>query len=310
MEGEDQKESVQPEKQSESLKAFSDAELLDELKKRLINNPSVDPVMVQDLQSTVVELQKKAEATKSLQAEPEKLAEYPPAVDPKLEDSVESSVESEGKKWARIIREKGVGILDGKFGDWRYLDEGGNFIKIPEHVGKEFKTAGLFGNKDDSDRRLANCYDGRAYFKMPGSDIITFSEVSKKANRANFLQLRPLDERKDRFSHGVITRYTSWIDPRSTFDHRGPARFYFTFVLPEKEGDEFFSACKKNFDLIEEVFQSVYPGLTGKNGARRMITDRLKVIVPQNSKNPTEVRFSHPVGETQWSESIYSRKRF
>ena len=47
MEEQTQEESVQPQEPSESLKPFSDVELLDELKKRLLSNPKVDPQVVE-----------------------------------------------------------------------------------------------------------------------------------------------------------------------------------------------------------------------------------------------------------------------
>ena len=104
-----------PEKLSESLRPFSDADLLEELSKRLLSNPNVDPQVLERLQTTVSELQER-ERVKS-DVKPEGITEAASSVEP---TKPESSVESEGKKWAKIIREKGVGSLQSKFRkEWR-----------------------------------------------------------------------------------------------------------------------------------------------------------------------------------------------
>lgn len=143
-----QEKSVQPEKQSERLKQFSDAQLLDELGKRLGSNPNVDPVIVQKLQSITTELQKKAEAVNPLQAEPEKPAEVGSQV---VEARPESSVESEGKKWAKIIREKGAGFLGGKFSSkCKYYDESGNEHYLNPSGSLSFTGVGGFTSSEKS----------------------------------------------------------------------------------------------------------------------------------------------------------------
>lgn len=318
MEGQTQELSKNPVERNESLKPFSDAQLVNELKKRLGSNPKVDPVIVQELQSITTELQEKAKAAKPLPVEPEKSAEasVPVAavvVDSKQETSAESSVESEGKKWARIIREKGVGLLDGKFRrDWTYLQDDGKLVKIAEHADMGFTVAGLIG-AGYQDRREINLLQGfdidnNVAIPLAGRDIVSHEFNMGRESRANFLQITPLGPRKDRFSNGIIIRYLAWLDRRSG-DSRGETPFGFTFVLPEKEKREFGHVLEKNIDVIEDIFQNVYPGLTGEKGANRMIVEKLIVVDPDDNikgwmggKREGKLSFSRPVGETPWTK--------
>jgi len=305
MEEQTQEESVQPQEPSESLKPFSDVELLDELRKRLLSNPKVDPQVLERLQTTVSELQERERVKSDIK--PEGITEAASSVEP---TKPESSVESEGKKWAKIIREKGVGSLNGKFRkEWRYLQEGGNFCSIVENSWIGFRSAGVFGYKDKSEGSLAQGVDPE------GSSLIeriihrTFAEeiriTRNESNRANLLSLQPLDSKYGRFCNGLFVCYVSWLSRASCPDGRGGVGFKFSFVLPEKEKVEFLAALTGKYDLIEDIFQNVYPGLTGENGAKRMEVDKLSVITPDIKPYPAQpprASFSRLVGEMPWGE--------
>ena len=304
MEEQTQEESVQPQEPSESLRAFSDVELLDELKKRLLSNPKVDPQVVERLQTTVSELQER-ERVKS-DVKPEGITEAASSVEP---TKPEISVESEGKKWAKIIREKGVGSLQSKFrAEWRYWQEDGKFYNIVEKTWIGFRTAGIFGYKDKSEGSLAQGVDPKGsllisrILRRASAEDLGLKHVS---NRANLLSLQPLDSKYGRFSNGLFVCYASWLSRESCPDHRGGVRFDFRFALPEKERVDFITALKGKYDLIEDIFQNVYPGLTGQNGAKRMEVDKLSVITPDIKPYPAlppRASFSRLVGEMPWGE--------
>ncbi|MBI2641652.1 hypothetical protein HYW87_03605 [Candidatus Roizmanbacteria bacterium] len=59
---------------------------------------------------------------------------------------------------------------------------------------------------------------------------------------------------------------------------RPHSAFYFFLLLPEPKGSEFSQAVRQSPDLLEEVFQGVYPGLT-ERGLQRLQTDKIVHIL-------------------------------
>lgn len=202
----------------------------------------------------------------------------------------------EGKKWADIIRSKGFGSLHGVFSPkWQY-ELNGSMTNLVE-ANKGFQTAGHFGIRYAS--LLNQPILGKTYntiypqfshdIRDPANFFITSNYLGDKVNRQ------------------ILFGYYSWPDPR--FDvNRGIAPLQFAFVLPLTEGEGFERAVVKNADLIEEIFQNVYPGLTGEQGMKRLIVNKVKYITGFNrNKAPffssKDMPFSHPVGENAWNFS-------
>ena len=167
-----------------------------------------------------------------------------------------------------------------------------------------FRPAGVFGYKDKSEEYLAQKLDPKGNY-ITSSSMVTSEYIGHVPSRANFLLLQPLDSKYGRFSNGLFVSYVSWLSMESCPDHRGGVPFEFNFALPEKEREGFITALKGKYDLIEDIFQNVYPGLTGENGAKRMQVDKLSVITPNIKPypaRPPKVSFSRLVGEMPWGE--------
>lgn len=182
--------------------------------------------------------------------------------------------------------------------EWGYLQEDGEFRHIAKNSYLGFNFVGLFGHEKPPDPSVFTT-------RVVGARDVGLEYTKGAPRRANFLLLQPLGGRPDRFSKGMAVSYYSWLSHLSCPDKRGGVPINFKFLLPEQERHEFLKALKKNHDLVEDIFQSVYPGLTGENGAKRLIVDKLALITPDNQViggliKPVMTSFSHPVGETPW----------
>ncbi|MDO8621240.1 MAG: hypothetical protein Q7R31_03080 [Candidatus Levybacteria bacterium] len=112
-----------------SLAHVSDADIIGELSRRLHANPQLDPTVLKSFDEVTAKIK---EGLKP--GEPK--ADLKPTTEPGNVEAQATS-ESEGKKWAKIIREKGAGgLLQGKFkNSWGYYDESGIFHGI-EPIGQ------------------------------------------------------------------------------------------------------------------------------------------------------------------------------
>lgn len=276
---------------SESLKSFSDAQLLGELKKRLLGNPSVDPVVVQALQQTVTELQKKAEAVK------------PPQIEPVADSKVENSAESEGKRWAEILRKEGAGRLRGKFRkSWTFTNPSGKEEQVSDEEGP-FTGGGYFGNEvkvrivsSDVSKSLGN--------KIGVFEKSMFEYMKLNGQLTSFVITDALNSQNDN-NFGDWKGFLYSTPLQNAPDARGGViKLDFSFALPGKRAEELVDSLKAkgNGDLIEDIFQNMYPGLTGENGAKRIIVDKMEILNRSASfgkELPYKLPFSRPVGEAK-----------
>ena len=125
---------IQPGKEpvEKSLKPFSDADIIGELSRRLHANPKLDPSVLEKFDTVTAEIKKK-------------LTPEEPKADLKQVE-VQAPSESEGKKWAEILRKEGAGVLEGKFRkSWTFINPSG---KEEQVSGEEnpFTTGGAFGD--------------------------------------------------------------------------------------------------------------------------------------------------------------------
>lgn len=108
------------------------------------------------------------------------------------------------------------------------------------------------------------------------------------------------------FAYVFFVDHETNPDPRCQF-----LPIEFCFALPREEAQRFGKALAKDINLIEDVFQNVYPGLTKEGGGMtRMMVDKVRVLDVNSSEEISlhgvrgfdkyMKRFSHPVGETQW----------
>lgn len=278
-------------KRNESLKSFSEVELLGELKGRLLASPTVNPAIVQTLQSTLAELQKKAETVK------------PPRVEPVVGPKVENSAKSEGAKWAEILRREGWGILGGKFRkSWTFINPQGKEEQISNEEGG-FTGGGRFGSYDMPYVGKPRVIEVERSF-LPQVDRYNFDSYHKRGEIFNSLILVDADESirdfKNEFGGWKIFQYSSYLT--NAPDARGGViQLQFGFSLPPNMASDFISKVEKNPDLMEEVFQNMYPGLTGKGKAERVIVEKIRLVNKSSLKTGnavTDLPFSSPVGET------------
>jgi len=313
MEGESGENKTVKEESSEAVKELSDAQVFEELEKRLLGKSSIEAAIAQRLQGLTVEIQKRIDA-KSLRVE-----EEPKEVSPQVAEArPESLVETDGKKWADILREKSLGGLFGKFSDkWGYFKPDGTFCNIIQEsdrireelygirkgmysISAGYMLAGLYRTGDKSEVEYARSIAHGQH------DFIDTEVIKNVPSRANFLLIEAFKWKDENgaVSDGRRFSYYAWLNPRTTPDSRGyhiPLRF--AFATASKEGNLLETALREKADLIEDVFQNMYPGLTGENGAQRMIVNNL-VLEDRTLSKPTSktLPFSHPVGETPFSQ--------
>lgn len=287
-------EITQYESARRALSQLPPDEILAILEEKLIGEPKIDTNIVARLGTLTAQLQKKVEEANLPQVAQEAQVLKTSGI------SVEKdSIETEGRKWTRIIRdEKGAGGLRGKFSrTWRYsLPDGSSRNVLPDPTLEgSFTGAAWFDNLDKTSIKHA-----KHIVAFTQGDINNEYQRGRP-NRANFLIVKPL---KDKSVEGWVFNYASWLNPVNVPDSRGATiPLQFAFILPSQEGSELFAQLVDNPDLAEEIFQNIYPDLTGKDGnlqAQRMITDKLIMIDRINSpRQPIrkDLRFSHPVGE-------------
>lgn len=279
-----------------SLKPFSDADIIGELSRRLHANPQLDPIVLKTFDAVTAEIKKK------LTPEEPKADVKPP--------EVQAPSESEGKKWAKIIREKGAGYLQAKFRrSWTFTNFKGEEEATSEpgapkdykegenwhySVGGQFGDSGLCYASDkvgEAEREyLRNFSRGdlaeeRKYGRVFNSLIVgdTARKFLDKENKGRYI----------RFMY--VSKLTNAPDSRT-----GLLNLNFVFALPFDKASELLAQIKQNPDLIEELFQNIYSGLTQEGKAKRVAVKELQIvevglsdIVFKLSKLP----FSKPIGE-------------
>lgn len=222
------------------------------------------------------------------------------AITPILDAKPESlTEESEGKKWANIIRQKGAGKLYGKiWKGWGYSQPDGNWRSLDDDADMEFHSGGEFGVTNEELPALWNTFVGAGVL---ASKVYTSHEPNP---RTNYLMAIKPDQRLKKFANGVGFSYISWLDPNTHPGTAGyPTAFRFDFILPSTQADELIRALRVDrLVLIEDIFQNVFPGLVGEKGVKRLIVDKLTFqdCLRQQPSVPNTYSFSHPIGETPW----------
>lgn len=256
-----------------SLKPFSDADIIGELSRRLHANSQLDITVLGKFDTVTAEIKEKLKPE-------EPKTDLKPATESGGAE-VQAPSESEGKGWAKIIREKGAGFLFGKFkNSWGYYDENGSFHGIEPWEQNDkatilgFTSAGWFGKHG---------------FPITGESIETYSRVAfyngtaatpPKDTSSNFLVIGDAGanrKERDGFQGWKAFKYLSWYDLLQVENRAGHnvINLPFRFTLPPEESSQFVEAVNKNPDLIEDVFQNVYPGLVGEKGIKRLTVGKL-----------------------------------
>lgn len=213
----------------------------------------------QELPKTPV---KCSEVLKPPQTEPEKQAEQSVAI-AGLEP--ENSAESEGKKWAEIIRKEGAGVLRGKFRkSWTFINPSGKEEQVSSEEGS-FTGGGVFGNIQST---------SRATSRVPESmSLDQFRYKSAHGTAYNTLII-------DNYINDPNKKVFTYFVPVSNApDNRGwVVPINFVFALSSERASQFVDQMKDKSDLMEDVFQNVYPRLTGKGKAERFVVHKMNII--------------------------------
>lgn len=245
------------------------------------------------------------------------------------------------EQWARVIEEQGYGYLFGDFkGGWLIRGRPVSEIK-PEGMWQGlggYDSIGHFGRDDnlsmlsnDSPIRLST----RHFSRISGHGL-----TSGETNYFAVYQLRPTVKReKKRFFktktidvpgpdadlvdglglQGDWSAATYHMTGRTDFAGRATL-LSFSFVLPTSEINRLTEEVVKNPDLIEEIFQLIYPKLSGDKGVKRAKAKKLMVYSFTNVRSRWKVdgvekvdhneefellaepEFSTPVGERSVSD--------
>lgn len=104
------------------------------------------------------------------------------------------------------------------------------------------------------------------------------SQPLDKDNRLRTILDLPGDSTWVEFCHLM------WSYRDYTPDNRGHhVLLKFSYVLPETEANKFSAAVEQDPDLLEEVFQGMYPGLVDR-GLQRVQTDKVCFITLPTNK--------------------------
>lgn len=217
------------------------------------------------------------------------------------EDKVVSK-ESEGKKWADILRREGGAFLSGKFAtkSWAFFDHEGNRVMLnPDSIGVAGSmSTGFIGRNIAWEVLPMRKYD------PAGSDIKfdrkRYAENGECNNRLIITDCADASGKKDGWvAFNYLMFNTNTPDVRLN-----PNPIGFIFVLPSNRAGELISIIKNgNVDIVEHMFQNTYPGFIGtsENQAQRIIAQGVKILnllTDSNIKDvPAEIKFSAPVGE-------------
>lgn len=214
--------------------------------------------------------------------------------------------------WVDMLRTKGIGCLSGKFKkEWRV-----NGQPVDSERPSSFEAIGSFGN---SEVKQISYYIPAEYI----SSEVTRHVSEEQRVQANYFVISPslkLDD-ADKFLAQKLqlsgdlssASYEMWGDKDSVPDSRGHSiPFNFAFILPTTQLLELFNEVKQKPELIEEIFQRMYSGLTGKEGLVRKTVQKVRILeIPRNYaqmkteyyplkrffNNPQEYMFQKPIGE-------------
>lgn len=212
-------------------------------------------------------------------------------------------IETEGKMWAEILRREGGGILRGKFRkSWIFLNPQGKEEQVSNEEGP-YTGGGSYGSYDMP-------YIGKPRVlevekkSLPQVDRYNFDWHRKNGEVFNSLIVVDADETtgdfKKKFVGWKIFDYSSYL--ANAPDARGAViKLQFGFSLPPNRASDFASRVEERPDLMEEVFQNMYPGLTGNGKAERVIVEKMKLVnksSPETKNTVADLSFTSPVGET------------
>ncbi len=213
-----------------------------------------------------------------------------------------TSIDQEAKKWAEIIRTKGVGIVEFWGLDKNWLIDGKPITEFAEDgkfvSEKSFVSIGGFGNyKEILGLAGESTYGKKNFDRIPGGygREAAFVAVAPQSNPV---------KRQTRYPLPMI--YEKKVYEFNYIMSQSNTPVIFMFALPPDEGIRYLEAVKTQPDLIEATFQQIYPGLTGENQLRRRKADKVHFMdvswvgKPKYEKPEIKVgslQFSHPIGE-------------
>lgn len=260
----------------EGLGNIPTEKLVEELSRRFHADPKLEPPVLKRFDEITAEIEKKSTPE-------ETRVDLKPATESGGAE-VQTPSESEGKKWAKIIREKGAGDLTGKFkNSWGYYDESGSFHGIKpegqEDSGKAigFTKAGSFGKPEIPIRGEST---DRAYSKIQSSGVAGGSPLDTSSNFLIIGDAGMDRKKRDSFKGWRAFKYLTPYNLSQVGGQAGSTDTYlvFNFTLPPEESVQFAEALDKNPDLIENTFQSVFSGLTGEKGIKRIAVKKLTIV--------------------------------
>lgn len=272
-------------------------QLQTELGRRLESAPTVDMSQLQLLESLTTRLRAKMNQRTDV-ATPREQAKQ--------------------NEWVNILKEKGKGYLMGKI-DTDWLNEAKGTHPIKGKKDGPFLETGEFNLNKKQIREIFNDLPAGAVGASVASAIYEWDSEDNKSTHhfikgrsfkgnsklGTALNLNP-DSTWKPFLHLM------WAHEAYTSSDRGRhTPIEFITLLPEPDASRFESDVEGNPDLLEVVFQGMYPGLT-ERGLQRVQTDKLKIIqAPDHYLNQSErlafarkdfstfpeKQYSHIVGE-------------
>ncbi len=217
------------------------------------------------------------------------------------------------KPWIETIRQKGKGFLSGKFKPAWFKTEQLQQYKDEFNLNNpyEFSKVGIFGGI------RADSVGAKNPTTAASAAIGTWGDQKTKNDTHYFITSQPFDKASDlgkalHLSGSGQWRaftYLMWEHKSSTPDSRGhhiPMGLH--FFLPEPEASKFAQAVKNNPDILEDVFQGMYPTLT-KGLTRVNIKGVRFVDLPTNDKMTYDGRIAFAKSVTS-PESSYQVKLY
>lgn len=216
--------------------------------------------------------------------------------------------------WAEKLKASGIGCLSVKFSpDWTVDNKSleaelspsdvASFRRettITENIGKplgmldkltmSYIGIGTFGSDDIK----------KKYYNIPSnmmSQDLQRSVDLKKRTGINHLFIYPQHGSEYLPSQGNVASatYLMWGNPADIPDSRGNLLpFQFSFIINPTDMGILITDVKKNPDLIENVFQKMYPRLTGENGLKRKSASEL--VINEAPTNYQQLVTSQSVG--------------
>jgi len=225
-----------------------------------------------------------------------------------------SDEQIERTDWVKILKEKGKSFLMGKIDpNWMEASKGTKPIKGRQD--SNFIDIGLFNLTPDQISVLRH-HDSVMSASTAISYMGSIRDYQSYQNSHYLIIGNPI-------KGDTTLGFSLGLDPNSTWralNHVMWAHRAYTssnrsnhtpvesiILLPEHDADELIQQIPKNPDILEEIFQGIYPELTDR-GLQRVQADQVKLVqAPPDVLNQNTQAAFYDNNKSKWNPLVYSR---